>query len=151
MFGGIDPGASSGAYVLLGSDGIPTFTADFTCWRDVSSFLKQFENRNDVLFLLEKVHGNPLRGSKSSFVFGANFGGWEALLQTLNIPYVLVPPQTWQKAILGSFPKGESKKRAYDFANKRWPSLNLHPTKKEGVIDALCMALFVRKQHLNVL
>ncbi len=149
IFGAIDPG-KSGAYVLVGSDGIPTFTSNFTCWTNVGAFLEPFKNQTEVLFALEKVHGNPLRGSKASFQFGASFGGWEALLQVFNIPHILVPPQTWQKAILGSFPKGESKKRAYSFATKRWPSMNLL-VKQDGVIDALCIALYARKEHLNVL
>lgn len=150
LFGGIDPGAVSGAYAVIGSDGVPTFTADFTNWRDAYEFLAPFENCTDILFLLEAVHGNPLRGAKSTFSFGANFGGWEALLQVLNVPYVLIPPQRWQKAILGSFPKGESKNRAYDFATKRWPTMPFK-RKQTGIIDALCMALYMRGQHFGAL
>lgn len=150
VFIGIDPGASSGAYALIGSDGVPTFTSNFTCWKDVGAFLKQFENQTQVLVALEKVNANPVRGAKACFTFGENFGGWQALLQVFNIPYILVPPPRWQKELLGTFPKGESKKRAYSFATKRWPSMNLL-VKQDGVIDALCIALYARKEHLNVL
>lgn len=94
--------------------------------------------------VLEQVHAFPGQGVSSVFSFGENYGGWKATLEILEIPYELATPQKWQKAILGAFPKGESKIRALEFAQKKWPKLNLKK-KDHGLVDALCIALYAKR------
>ena len=49
--------------------------------------------------LVERVHSMPKQGVSSSFKFGENFGWFQGLLQGLGIPYTLVSPSVWQKAM----------------------------------------------------
>ena len=61
---------------------------------------------------LEKVHSFP--GAVGAFNFGMGFGIWQGLLTALGIPYTLVSPQTWKKAMLADMgkDKGASRLRA---------------------------------------
>lgn len=45
---------------------------------------------------IEAVHSAPGQGVSSVFKFGANFGWWLGVLDTLQISYILVSPQKWQ-------------------------------------------------------
>lgn len=139
-FCGIDPG-KSGAWAILNEEGALYDNGAGDCFKCL--------NHKDItptLTVLEQVHAFPGQGVSSVFSFGANYGGWVATLEILEIPYQLVPPQKWQKAILGSFPKGESKLRALEFAQRRWPTLNLKK-KDHGIVDALCIALYAMRLH----
>lgn len=143
-FCGIDPG-QSGGYAVLREDSSIVHTENFSSFKYHNSQIASLDG--DVLFLLEKVHAMPRQGVSSMFTFGSNFGGWKALLEISELPYILVPPQTWQKYILGAFPKGESKNRAFDYVTRRYPTLNLKKSKDSGIVDAICMALYLKDNH----
>jgi Holliday junction resolvasome RuvABC endonuclease subunit len=80
------------------------------------------------------------------FTFGQNYGGWRALLESLQIPFVEPVPRKWQTAILGAIGKGESKAKAMEYVAKRYPQLQLRK-KDSGIADAICLALYA-KQHI---
>lgn len=143
---GIDPGAS-GATVVLNEAGEHLESYCFQEWRVVGEMLSTY--RETALVALEQVGSMPGQGVTSMFSFGQNYGGYIALLEYLQVPYVLVRPQKWQKAILGSFPKGEGKTRAASYIRRRFPVLELtkNAKKNEGIIDALCIALYIRENH----
>lgn len=143
---GCDPG-QKGAWAILGpNDYVKTHP-----FQSFSQFKTELETyQGSLLVGLEKVHGFPGQGANSTFSFGAQFGGWLCLLELMRLPHLLIPPQTWQKAMLGSFPKGESKPRALDYAQRRFPNLNLKKS-DDGVVDALLIALYVRKEETGLL
>lgn len=149
IYAASDPG-KTGGWAVISSDGIPLFTSAFQDWKSIYTLLKRFSDRADFMFALEKVHAMPGQGVSSMFSFGMNFGSWCTLLEVLNISHTLVPPQTWQKVILGSFPKGQSKVRALEFAQRKFPSLDLKK-KDSGIVDALCLATYLRQHHTGKL
>lgn len=137
---GIDPG-KTGQWAVIDED-------NTLIDRGAGDCFKCLDNRDYVptLTILEQVHAFPGQGVSSVFSFGTNYGGWIATLEILEIPYQLATPQKWQKVILGSFPKGESKIRALEFAQRMWPKLNLI-RKDHGIVDALCIALYAKQLH----
>lgn len=142
----IDPGAN-GALVCINDNGEfieKQRHAGLTHpWKEQGQFLLRLKELNSII-VLEKVHAMPGQGVSSMFSFGQNYGGWLALLDYLSVPYVLVTPQAWQKKILGPFAKGQAKATAFTYITRRYPALELSKTKDEGVIDALCMALYAK-------
>lgn len=144
---GIDPGSVSGAFAGIDKDGGVVFSEPFTNWKDVKSLLTA--HRSDIKLIgLEHVHGYPGMSVKAVSSFMSNFGGWIAALEILELSYELYPPPRWQKAILGSFPRGESKPRALEYARAKWPSLDLKK-KDSGEVDALCIAEYARRVNFG--
>lgn len=140
---GIDPGKTGG---FAGVDE----KGDFLCMGSFTNYLHFKEEATlisldyEPVCVLEQVSAMSGQGVTSMFTFGNNYGGWLACLELLQLPHILVRPQAWQKVILGSFPKGESKKRAYDYVVRKYPKLNLEK-KDSGIIDALCLAEYGRR------
>lgn len=144
LFIGIDPGVTGG-WAIVRADGSLHSYEQFIDWKSTSKTLVTALKEDTVMAALEKVHSMPRDGGKSAFTFGANFGGWLALLESLNVSHALVPPQTWQKAMLGSFPKGESKARALEYVSRRYPDTEFFKS-KHGINDAVCIALYCRSK-----
>lgn len=145
LFIGIDPG-ESGAFAVLDEDNkiviLKTFkSSSYVDFKEEITLMQK--DHEGAVVAIEKVHANPSMGSKGSFSFGANFGGWCATMQLLELPHLLVPPQTWQKAILGTVPKGESKPRALAYAQRLYPKERFLK-KDHGIIDALLIALWAK-------
>lgn len=91
--------------------------------------------------VLEDVHAMPKQGVVSTFKFGTNFGIWRGILAALEIPFVLVKPQTWKKEF-GLIKK--DKLESLYAARRRWPEVELHLKKHHGRADALWMAEYAR-------
>lgn len=149
LYSASDPG-KGGALAIIDGQGQIVLTAPFTTFKDMHGYLKPYEKSSEMFFALEKVSAMPKQGVTSMFSFGMNYGSWNTILDILEIPYILVPPQTWMKEILGSFPKGESKPRALAYIQRRFPQLNVKKS-QTGVIDALCIALYARYKHTGLL
>lgn len=141
---GIDPG-KSGAWAAINGNGQPVISSEFagfTSFADEIALLKKAYTIR--LVVLEQVHAMPRQGVSSMFTFGANYGGWQATLELLELPTLLVRPQAWQKALLGAMPKGESKPRALAYINRLYPTLHLKKS-QHGLVDAFCLAEYGRK------
>jgi len=138
---GIDPG-KTGAWAAMDDKGLFLNAEHFTNYKDFEESVKSVGK--NFMVVLEQVSAMPGQGVTSMFTFGQNYGGWIATLELLKLPYQLVRPQAWQKAILGSFPKGESKARALDYASRLHPNLALKK-KDSGIADAICMAHYGRR------
>ena len=155
LFLGSDPGAS-GAYCLIDERGEWIRIYDYKNWLELSQTLTHEESENGAIALacLEKVGAMPGQGRSSMFSFGCNFGGWQAILTEKCIPFELITPQRWQKAILDSGrKKGEDiKEKVFQYAARRWPQAELcgkRGAKNYNRSDALCMAEFARRQFLG--
>ncbi len=145
LYGGIDPG-TTGGYAILNSSGQCQCLGRFENWKMVRDLLESSKGKYYTVWGLEKVHGFPGMAVPAITSFMKNAGGWEASLEYSQSPYTLIPPRVWQRYILGSFGKGESKLRAFEYAKKRWPELELIKS-HTGIIDALCMAEYVRQKQ----
>lgn len=165
MYLGIDPGVSGGFAIIDANQPRIIETFKETSWINIYNVL---EGNPIKLAYLEEVHIRPGSASKSSKTFMMNFGQWVLILGLLDIPYLLKPPTTWQKGTVGLTEKVSTKgitdkkikdrmKREHDkkvkaksieFANRYWGGLNLKST-DDGKADALNMALYAMKYHLN--
>lgn len=98
---------------------------------------------------VEQVGAMPGQGVTSMFQFGRGLGRIEGVLQALALPYALVHPKTWKKAVLNGLP--HDKEGAIAFARRQWPSVSLIApgcrTPHDGAADALCLAWYAL--HLN--
>jgi len=142
---GIDPG-KTGALAAF-RDGEPVewtpmpLAGKEVDWHAVTAWLRDLGEVK--LVALEKVHSMPKQGVSSTFKFGINYGGLQAVLAALEIPCQLVTPQAWKKRVLAGTEK--DKAAAIAHCRRRWPSVSLLATERcrtphDGIADALCIA-----------
>jgi crossover junction endodeoxyribonuclease RuvC len=134
-FIGIDPG-KTGAVAVISDDGSFCSLCDFT--NHPISFLRKF-NKHVSHAYIEKVHAMPKQGVVSTFSFGENFGTWQGILRTLEIPYSLVPPQYWQRE-LGLVKIDKKDKPSLPMAREMFPDAPLNLKKHHNRSDALLLA-----------
>lgn len=142
---GIDPG-KSGALALLTEDGqctvVPFQESAYT------AILKAASGPSSVC-CLEKVGAMPGQGVVSMFNFGHNLGYIEGLLQAFDIPYQLVPPQTWKK----EFCVTSDKNTSIEVCRKLFPHVCLIPTARsrkpsDGMAEAMLLAEYARRRRM---
>lgn len=85
------------------------------------------------------------QGVTGMFNYGIQNGMLRGLCHGLGLPYTLVHPQSWQRAMLGAFAKGESKAAAAVRVSQLWPSLDFRASERckkahEGMVDAALIA-----------
>ena len=95
--------------------------------------------------VVESVAARPGQGVTSMFGFGRSLGVIEGLLAGLMIPYQLVPPQTWSKAMKLAQGKGASRQRAMEL----WPAHagEFKRVKDDGRADSALLALYAVLHH----
>jgi len=122
---GIDPGQSGGAVLL---DDIDASVIDKVAFskmteQDIADVLCEWSGADDGRIFhhatIESVHSMPKQGVASSFKFGRHFGFLIGVL-TGRIPYRMVTPQTWQKA-MGCLSHGD-KNVTKAAAQRLWPN-----------------------------
>jgi crossover junction endodeoxyribonuclease RuvC len=101
------------------------------------------ENRPQLV-VLERVGAMPKQGVSSTFKFGTGWGIMQGLLVGLEIPYVLVRPQDWKKAVLRGF-NTKDKDSSCKYCVQRYPEYDFRATPRcrkphDGICDAVCMA-----------
>ena len=142
---GIDPG-KSGALALITEDGqctvVPFHESAYT------EILRAASGPSSVC-CLEKVGAMPGQGVVSMFNFGHNLGYIEGLLQAFDIPYQLVPPQTWKK----EFCVTSDKNTSIEVCRKLFPHVCLLPTSKsrkpsDGMAEAMLLAEYARRRRM---
>lgn len=129
-----DPGLVSGAmalYLNAGTseeswvvDDLPTMGADKQVVLNGTA-IGDVLRMSDVNYaIVEHVHAMPKQGVSGVFKFGTAYGQILGVLQALRIPYELVPPQVWKKAM--RLPGGPAKGEA-----ARGRALELYPSLHE--------------------
>lgn len=108
IYCGIDPG-KHGAIALydplkdwLNVGDVPLLRAgangkEIVDVRELASMLKTLTPRDIVI--IEHVSAMPGQGVTSMFSFGETFGMLQGIVATLGVPYTLVRPQAWKKAL----------------------------------------------------
>jgi Holliday junction resolvasome RuvABC endonuclease subunit len=138
---GVDPGAVSGAYALIGPNGLAAIVDDIPVVdRQVnavewSRIVKQL--KPDVA-VVEQVGSMPKQGVSSTFKFGMGCGLIRGVLAAHNVPIISVTPAKWKKHF--SLNNDGEKSRA--LAIRRFPSASLARKKDHGRAEALLMALW---------
>lgn len=147
-FLGVDPG-KTGACALIDGECLTCEICDFT--DHPVSFLRKFDKQVCHAYI-EKVHAMPNQGVVSTFSFGENYGIWQGIMRTLEIPYSLVSPQYWQKE-LGLVKSDKKDKPSLILAREIFPAAPLNLKKHHNRSDALLIAYVAmqdyRKNKLN--
>ena len=89
----------------------------------------------------------PEQGVTSTFSMGHGLGLWEGILSALGVPYQMVTPQAWKKAMMAGQEKEKDASR--QVAMRLFPSTipKLSLKKHHGRSDALLIAEYLRRQH----
>lgn len=150
-FVGIDPGLHGGIAVLNEpaevSFAIMPVNGGVICTSALRSyFYNDWSSEHNTRIIIEKVGAMPKQGVSSTFKFGMGYGQLIGMCQTLELPFTLVTPQAWKKAVLAGTDK--SKEAAIAFCRREYPNVNLIPERcrvpHDGIADALCLAHYGR-------
>ena len=164
---GIDPGLS-GACAILHDDSmvpevfdLPTLEVirnkkrrrEYQIASLVSSLTLHIGNRmsetGEVHAYVERSQAMPFmlhgrtQGVTSSFSMGRGLGILEGVLSALNIPYTLVAPATWKRAMLGGKVK-QAKEASRLRAQQLFPGADLSKKRDHGKAEALLIAQYGR-------
>ena len=104
-----------------------------------------------VFVVLEKVHAMPGQGVSSMFSFGEGLGLWKGIIAAYSLPYELVAPQTWKKAMMADMPR-DNKDASRIVATRLFPNAvdMLSRKKDDGRAEALIMAEYGRRLQKGV-
>ncbi len=143
LYLGIDPGVSGGIAILNATGGV----------HDVCRMPYEDEHLCDVLreygggrasAVLERVSASPQMGVVSAFTFGVGFGRLRLGLHAAAIPFELIHPLVWQKAMRCRTHGDKNISR--DRAQCLFPKLYV----THAIGDALLLAEYGRRLALNV-
>jgi crossover junction endodeoxyribonuclease RuvC len=122
---GIDPGVTGALAFLRPSNRVetfpmPVFKAKHGHELDEAALSRMLDARSrDIEFaLLERQWARPTDGGPQAFKLGCNFGALRMLLASNFIPYRMVTPQAWKRA-MGLLNEGKDASRAA--ATKAFP------------------------------
>lgn len=149
---GIDPGLSGAVVALV--DGEPWRILDMPVltrgdWKEVhaqtlSGFLRGIRANHPGAYFsacLERVGARPGDGGTSAFRFGEGFGKVKAVLECLDIPYVMPVPAQW-KRYYGLLGKEKDESRLLALARFPSAATDLARKKDHGRAEALLLALY---------
>jgi Holliday junction resolvasome RuvABC endonuclease subunit len=147
---GIDPG-SSGAIAVLDERvtstplGIMTFPLKDKNERELLDFLEAWRVVNTTYAVLEHVWSTP--GQGGAFAFGRNVGWLQMALTSTRVPFDLVLPRAWQKALDVRYPQGATDTEKKNITKRRATQLFPSITITHAIADALLIAEHCRRQH----
>jgi hypothetical protein len=133
---GIDPGKSGGMAAIVGS--VAVYTKMPATERDVLDWFSEWPPLNSFA-LLERAQTMPRQGVVSAFTYGRGYGALLMALTATKIPFDLVAPAVWQRA-MGCLSRGDknvTKRRAQQL----FPKL----TVTHAIADALLLAEYRRR------
>jgi crossover junction endodeoxyribonuclease RuvC len=154
-FVGIDPGLDGAVAVISGEEieifDTPTYNDGKRRRIDAagcSVILSGICYKGLPFVSIEKSQPMPKNGSIGCFSLGYSFGVWIGVLSSRGIPYELVTPQSWKKALMPGMPKEKDASRVacdrlWPGQRENWWSLKKH----HGRADALLLAEFGRRKH----
>ena len=151
---GVDPGSTGAvAFIRRDNDGygyseqkVFDFESPETleALRSISTHYQQYPGA--VFAVVEKVNAMPKQGVSTTFKFGQAYGRVMGWLDACKIPYELVTPAKWWKAISDSAPKSADKKAmALELARRLFPDLaatHLKRKKDHNRAEALLISLY---------
>jgi crossover junction endodeoxyribonuclease RuvC len=141
---GIDPGAISGAWAIIGADSI--LVGDLPVVdRNVSAatFFDLLKELKPDRAIVERVSAMPGNGIASSWQFAVSVGIIHACLSCAEIPLHLVTPSTWKK----HFNLSKDKEQSRALAMRLYPSAAAFLSRKKDAGRA--EALLIARYHLE--
>lgn len=141
VIGAVDPGAKGAVCIM-------------TSQRTEVHMLKDFNMkllRACSHVFVEKAQAMPKQGVSSMFNYGVGFGEIIGWLKSMEVPYTLVTPSQWTKAMhMGVSAKLEGKARSIEAAQRLFPGVSLLPTERctkasDGKAEALLICEFGRR------
>ena len=152
---GIDPGFS-GALAVLDSELKIEFTMDMPILKvgkkreldeaRLSVIFKMWRSRS-INVALEKSQTMPNQGIVSSGRYMASYGFLHGLCVGNGIPYHLIQPQTWKKAMMPDM--GKDKGASIQKVSQLYPELSLTRVKDHGIADAILIARYLKLSISN--
>jgi hypothetical protein len=153
---GIDPGRTGGITILSSDGDKPSIHPMPETEKDIWEMLKKFEHSPyyKTQAVIEKVggyigggegeKGGGAANGNSMFKFGCSYGGLRMALIGCGIPFLEVPPQTWQKHY-GLIRTRTEKKNQFK-SRMRAKAQQLLPSGKitVAVADSVLLALYCR-------
>lgn len=129
---------------------------------DVPRLREMLDRRRPAVVILERLHPLPAKFRRAGAEVGgggviANYNRGAAtwlmigLLTGLRIPFELVLPRVWQRALLENVPGEGTKAKSIWLARRLFPACSLLPTPRsrkphDGCADALLLAELGRRQ-----
>ena len=144
---GIDPGKKGAAVIKRVEDGV-LVAKELSILMDCPSLFSNIHKQIglDHVFI-EKAQAFPKDGVRNAFSYAMNFGRILGWIETLMIPYTLVPPQTWTRVMhigcTGDNPKDKSLqvvRRLYPEADLTFSARARKP--HDGLVDAILIATY---------
>ncbi len=116
------------------------------------SLLQRVIRRVPVRVAIEAARVSPKFPAFSAGVLMEGYGLWRGLLVGLGVPYEVVEPRRWQKALLDGLPKGDTKAASVLVAKRLFPAVSLRRTERSrtddhNIADALLIAEYGRRQQ----
>lgn len=98
---------------------------------------------------LEKAYVRPISGKRACFMNGYGYGLIQGILESLNLSYEIVTPQTWMKNLEINSKNG---KGSILFCQRKWPKEKWCATERskkphDGLTDAACLALYCYRMN----
>lgn len=166
LFVGVDPGKVGALAVLSEAGAIVETVATPVVKGDrpeydlpeIRDFFVHYlaEAQGQLRVTVERAAPMPpkLGGSAANFARGVA-RAWEWMLVALGIPYQLVPPQAWQRAMLLGTSGDDTGQRSIMAAKRLWPAADLRRSERarkddHGITDALLIAEFGRRAFVGV-
>ena len=152
---GIDPGFS-GALAVLDDElniefvmDMPIITVGKKRELDESKLSSIFSRwrLRPMTIGIEKSQTMPNQGIVSSGRYMASYGFLRGLSIGNGIPYHLIQPRTWKKAMMPDM--GKEKGASIQKVAQLYPDLKLTRAKDHGIADAILIARYLRIHILN--
>lgn len=151
---GIDPGLTGGIAILEPNNNlfvfrIPTIETskkEIDAHAVAALFRDYDDHYKGILCAIEHAQAMPKQGVTSMFSYGKGFGVYLGIFSALSMPYRLVKPQTWKRA-LGCT---SDKQATVQIANQIFPKF-CHEWRKKtyhGLAEAALIAYFAKKTFM---
>lgn len=132
---------------------IPVIKSSKSVWEyDLNQIVKIFRLWKPNFTMIEQPLLLGVSGKKSYFNSGFALGLFQGIILTHELKQDKVIPRIWQKNILGSFNKGDSKQASIQFAQLQFPAYDFRVGKNyhDGKTDAVCLALYCYRKYNGV-
>ena len=154
---GIDPGKRGGLAIYSAGMALATpLVYNQHGMVDVMFINAALMDAQPDIVVIERQWAHGGQGVTSSATTMLNYGRLLAVAELEGECMILTPtPQSWQKVILGSVPKGQTKDASIAWCRENFPDVSLLPTQRsrkpsDGLADALCLA-FAGYSHSETL
>jgi len=153
----VDPGLTGGLCLLTMKGEIALLTKMPFAVKEIDllelfRYFKLHAPKIEKVFI-ERSQAFPGMSAAAQFSVGKSFAYVEAMVVANGLPYELVPPSVWTKAIhKGVTPKLKSKEKSLIVAKRLYPGIaEICTTPRGKLLDGLIDALLIARYGLNTM